>query len=97
MQAIQLIVWGVVFVAIVVGILTGEKIIMTIQDLQAEVTTNTNVKKSAIVLLQGLAARIEAAGTNQDALNQIVTDLRTNDALLAKAIVENTPAAEPQA
>lgn len=64
----------------------------TLQALQAEVANNTSVENSAILLIQGLAAQIAAAGTDPAALAAIVTSLQTNDAALAAAVAANTPA-----
>lgn len=48
---------------------------------------------SAITLINGIADRIAAAGTDQAALAQLVTDLKADDDPLAAAIQANTPAA----
>ncbi len=61
--------------------------------LQAEVTRNTEVEASALALIQGLMAQIEAAGTDPVKLKAIVDQLTANDDALASAVAANTPAA----
>lgn len=69
------------------------KMAQTLDALQAEVTRNTTVEASALVLIQGLAAQIKAAGTDPVALKAITDQLTQNDDALASAITQNTPAA----
>lgn len=61
--------------------------------LQAEVQRNTEVEKSALVLIQGLKDQIVAAGTDPEKLKAIVEQLTANDDALAAAVAANTPAA----
>ena len=63
--------------------------------LTAQVAANDTVIESAIVLIQGLAAAIKAAGTDPAALQALVDSLAAEDAKLAAAVAENTPAAPP--
>jgi len=63
--------------------------------LKAEVARNTDVEKSAVALLQGLKAQLDAAGTDPVALKALSDQLGSNDADLAAAIVANTPVASP--
>lgn len=58
--------------------------------LQAEVAKNTTIEQSAITLIQGLAAQIQAAGTDPAKLQAIVDQLTANDAALAAAVTANT-------
>jgi len=60
--------------------------------LTAEVTRNTEVSASAITLLNGLAAQIEALKTDPAALQQLADQLRASSDSLAAAVVANTPA-----
>lgn len=64
-----------------------------LDSLTAEVTRNTSVVGSALTLIQGLAAQIQAAGTDPAALATIVASLKANDDQIAAAIAANTPAA----
>ncbi len=69
--------------------------------LNAEVTKNTTVEKSALALIQGFSARLDAAvaaalaaGATQaqlTALTDLGTSLKANDDELAAAVVANTP------
>ena len=61
--------------------------------LTAEVRNNTDVVNSAITLVQGLSAALQAAGTDPVALQALVDQLNTNDTQLAQAVVANTPVA----
>lgn len=63
-----------------------------IDDLQAEVATNTSVEQSAVQLLQNLKAQLDAAGTDPVKLQAIKDALTTNDQALAAAVAANTPA-----
>lgn len=70
--------------------------------LQAEVANNTTVEKSALVLIQGFAARLDAAVAAAQAagaspaqlqsLTDLSTSLKSNDDELAAAVTANTPA-----
>jgi hypothetical protein len=63
--------------------------------LTAEVQRNTDVDSSAIVLLNGLAAQIEALKTDPVALQQLADTMRQSSDALAAAVVANTPAPAP--
>lgn len=74
-----------------------------LDDLRAQVAATTEVEQSAVNLLTGLAARIEAAiaaaiagGATAAELAPVadeVAALRTNTDALAAAVTANTPAA----
>jgi len=70
-----------------------EKMSAQLDALTAEVTRNTTVDESAITLLQGLAAQIEAMKTDPAALQGLADSLRSSSDALAAAVVANTPAA----
>lgn len=64
-------------------------------ELQAEVARNESVDDSAIALLNGIAARIDAAvaaaeAGNTAALTQLASDLRSSSDSLAAAVSANT-------
>jgi hypothetical protein len=61
--------------------------------LTAEVTRNTEVDQSAIALLTGLAAQIEALKTDPAALQVLADQLKGSSDSLAAAVVANTPSA----
>ncbi len=71
----------------------GGTIVADLTALTNQVAQNTTVEQSAITLIQGLAGQIQAAGTDQTKLNQLVSTLQTSAANLAAAITANTPAA----
>lgn len=71
----------------------GVTIMADLTALQASVEKTTTVEQSAIVLLQGLKAQLDAAGTDPVALKALSDSLDTNDQALADAITANTPAA----
>lgn len=62
-------------------------------ELTAAVQKDTDVDTSAITLLTGLKAALDAAGTDPVALKALSDQLGTNSQALADAIVANTPAA----
>ena len=60
--------------------------------LTAEVTRNTDVDQSAIILLNGLAAQIQALKTDPVALQALADQLKASSTALADAVTKNTPA-----
>lgn len=63
--------------------------------LTAEVAENKTVIGSAVVLLQGLKEKLDAAIGNPAALAALSAELSTTTDALAAAVAANTPA-EPQ-
>lgn len=66
--------------------------------LQAEVTNLTSVVASAVALINGIAAQIEAAVAANDAgdntqLATLASDVRSQADSLAAAVAANTPSA----
>jgi hypothetical protein len=74
-------------------ILKERQIMADLTTLKAEVTRNTEVDQSAIALLTGLAAQIEALKTDPAALQALADELKGSSDALANAITANTPAA----
>ena len=74
--------------------LLEKEIIMSEQmdKLTTEVTETITVQQSAVVLLQGLSAQIEALKTDPVALQALADSLDTSSNELAAAITANTPA-----
>lgn len=72
------------------------KIIMSaIDDLTAQVAQTKTVAQSAVVLIQGLADALKAAGTDPVKLAALVKDLQDTDTALAAAVTANTPPVTP--
>lgn len=69
-----------------------EKIMANIDALTAQVAANAAVIDSAIVLINGIAARIDAAGVDPVKLAALVDELKAKDTELAGAVTANTPA-----
>jgi peptidoglycan hydrolase CwlO-like protein len=65
-----------------------------LETLTAEVAETNTVVDSAITLLKGLKAALDAAGTDPAALAALSASLDNKQSELAAAISENTPAAE---
>jgi len=65
----------------------------SLDDLTAKVAATKTVAESAIVLLQGLKAQLDAAGTDPVALKALSDSLADTDQKLADAVTANTPAA----
>lgn len=61
--------------------------------LQAQVAENTTVIGSALTLIQGLRAQLDAAGTDPAALAALSASLKATDDALAAAVAANTTAA----
>lgn len=68
-------------------------IMANLSQLQAQVEQSTSVERSAIVLLNGLAAKLDEAGTDPAKLAELTSSLRSGSDDLAAAITKNTPAA----
>lgn len=60
-------------------------------ELQAQVAANTDIVQSAIVLINGIAARIDAAGVDPVALKALSDSLKASDDALSAAVTANTP------
>jgi hypothetical protein len=66
-----------------------------LDQLRSSVAANTTVTASAIALIQGIKAQLDAAieSDDPDALTALSDSLESSDAALAAAISANTPAA----
>lgn len=64
-----------------------------IDDLKAQVDQTSTVIESAVTLINGIAARITAAGVDPAALSALTDKLTSESAALAAAVAANTPAA----
>jgi hypothetical protein len=79
-------------------ILTIQGVIMSALDtLKSQVAANTTVIGSAVTLIQGLKAKLDEAIASGDpaALQALSDELATQDAALAQAVADNTPASTP--
>ena len=63
-----------------------------LETLTTEVGETKTVMASAVTLLQGLKAKLDAAGTDPAKLKALSDDLDSNTNALAEAITANTPA-----
>lgn len=59
--------------------------------LTAQVKANSDTIDSALLLINGIADRITAAGVDPVALDSLVTELKSKDEVLSAAVVANTP------
>lgn len=66
-----------------------------LDDLTAQVAANRTVIDSALVLINGIADRITAAGTDPAKLAALTADLKSEDDALASAVTANQPAPTP--
>ena len=72
----------------------GVQIMAQLDTLEAQVRANTDVEASAVVLIQGIADRIAAAGVDPAKLAELTASLKASGEALATAVIENTPASE---
>lgn len=72
-----------------------EKQMAAIDDLTAQVASNTSVIESAITLISNIKALLDAAGTDPAKLAELSATLAAEDKKLADAVVAGTPAAPP--
>jgi len=70
-----------------------EEIMDDLKALQDQVAASETVEASAVLLIQGIAARIAAAGADPAALEALTTSLKTSADALSAAVTANTPAA----
>lgn len=69
-----------------------KKEMAAIDDLTAQVHSNTTVIGSALTLIQGFQAKLDAAiAAGPAALNALSAELKQNDDALAAAVAANTP------
>jgi cell division septum initiation protein DivIVA len=66
-------------------------IMQELDDLTTQVKANTDAEQSAIVLINGIAARIAAAGTDPVVLQALTDSLKGSSDALAAAVIANTP------
>lgn len=66
-----------------------------LQALITQVKANTDVEASTVVLIKGLAAKIEASKDDPAALSALAASLKTSADATAAAVVANTPAGDP--
>lgn len=74
-----------------------QKMAGEIDTLTAEVARNTEVDNSVVILVEGLAAKIEALKNNPVALQALADSLKASSDKVAAAVVAHTPAEEPPA
>lgn len=67
-----------------------------LDDLEKEVSENTTVTGSAIALIRGFKAQLEAAGNNPAKLRELAQKLDSNEQALAAAVAEHTAAGGEQ-
>lgn len=71
------------------------QVMALLTDLEAQVARNTEVDESAVLLLQGLKAKLDEAGTDPVKLKELSDSLGSSTDKLAAAVAANTPAPAP--
>ena len=66
-----------------------------LDDLTAQVKANSDLLDSATTLINGIADRITAAGTDPTKLAALTAELKAKDDVLAAAVTANTPVPTP--
>ena len=66
-----------------------------LDDLTAQVQASNDVAASAVILINGIAARIAAAGVDPAKLAALTANLKSESDTLAAAVAANTVAAPP--
>jgi hypothetical protein len=74
-----------------------DKVMDDFKELQDQVAENETVEASAVLLIQGIAARIAAAGIDPVELDRLTASLNTSATSLAAVVAANTPATPPPA
>ena len=75
----------------------GASMTTQLQTLTDQVTANNTLIGSAVTLIGGLAAQIQASINDPVALQALADSLKQNDDTLAAALLANTPAPAPAA
>lgn len=70
-----------------------EIVVKELDDLTAAVQADTDAENSAITLIQGLAAQIQANAADPAKIAELAAKLTASSSALAAAVVANTPAA----
>jgi hypothetical protein len=70
------------------------KYMKELDDLEAQVHANDDVEASAVILINGIAARIAAAGVDPAKLNALTSSLRASAEALSAAVAANTEATD---
>jgi hypothetical protein len=81
----------------VLGVIRQEekKMSVELEELTAEVTETKGIEESAVVLIQGIAAALAAAGSDPVKLKALRDDLKVSTDALAAAIAANPLPATP--
>lgn len=87
---------AVIVTAILVHqIIKERKLMATVEEVKAAVAAESTVISSAVTLINGLAAQVEAAKTDPAALDEVIANMKASSDALAAAVAANTPAAPP--
>ena len=70
----------------------GSQMSTDVQSLVDEVAAVKAVQASAVTLIQGIVAKLEAAQGDSAAIQQAIQDLKDGTQPLADAVAQNTPA-----
>ncbi len=71
----------------------GKKLMADLSRITANVAANGTVIGSAVTLIEQIAEALRNAGSDQGAIDALANDLEAQAALLAEAVLRNTPAA----
>lgn len=72
-----------------------DSIMANLDDLIAQVQKNEDAEASAVIVIQKLAAEMQASAGDPNKLSALVASMQTSAAALGAAIVAGTPAAPP--
>jgi hypothetical protein len=78
----------------IIGLLSQENTMATLQELADQVRSNTSAERSATIALQDLATKFASAQATNDSgqIQALISELQSSAQPLAAAIVANTPA-----
>ena len=66
-------------------------VMATIEELEVQITKNVSVEAAAVLLIQGFAARLDAAGVDPVKLDQLRLELHQSAINLEAAVAANQP------
>jgi len=68
----------------------GVNMVSDFEDLKVQVSKNTSIEQSAVVLIQGIAQRLKDAAGDPVAVRALADQLRSSAGPLADAVAANT-------
>lgn len=89
----QLLVLAAIALSVLINALLWRKVMATLDDIVADVASETTVDASIVTLLTNIAAQLKAAGQDQAKLDALHSAIQGNITTIQSSVTANTPAA----